>query len=130
MSRYVMGQGCTGTARLQTEATCQTISTRADLAAAFVFAAQATFALILSPYFYLLWLCRLFSSREKTATTEPSAGPDLLRSSSEPDRCCTYSSHSFFAALGLCTRHEKVPPLHPAGLCQSGHPRPLPVRVS
>jgi len=35
MSRYVMGQGCTGTARLQTEAACQTISTRADLAATF-----------------------------------------------------------------------------------------------
>src|SRR5215471_8412576 len=108
------GTGCTGTARpVQTEAACQTISTRADLAATFFFAAQG-----------------LFSSREKTATTEPSAGPDLLRSSSEPDRCCTYSSCSFFAALGLCTRHEKVPPLHPAGLCQSGHPRPLPVRVS
>src|SRR5215471_15489232 len=46
------GTGCTGTARLQTEAACQTISTRADLAATFFFAAQATFALILSPYFY------------------------------------------------------------------------------
>jgi hypothetical protein len=31
---------------------CQTISTRADLATTFFFAAQATFALILSPYFY------------------------------------------------------------------------------
>jgi hypothetical protein len=50
------GTGCTGTARLQTEAACQTISTRADLAATFFFAAQATFALILSPYFYqVLW---------------------------------------------------------------------------
>ena len=37
------------------EAACQTISTRADLAAASFFAAQATFALILSPYFYQRW---------------------------------------------------------------------------
>jgi hypothetical protein len=37
---------------MATEAVCQTISTRADLATTFFFAAQATFALILSPYFY------------------------------------------------------------------------------
>src|SRR5215469_18965536 len=37
MSLYV----CTETARLQTEAACQTISTRADLAATFFSAAQA-----------------------------------------------------------------------------------------
>src|SRR5215471_9602035 len=72
---------------------------------------------------------RLFSSQEKTATTKPYAGPHLLRSSSEQDRC-SMCSCSFFAALGLCTRHKKVPPPHPAGLCQQGHPRPLPVRVS
>jgi hypothetical protein len=37
-----------GDSATQTEAACQTISTRADLAATFFFAAQATFALILS----------------------------------------------------------------------------------
>jgi ABC-type uncharacterized transport system substrate-binding protein len=74
-------------------------------------------------------ICGLFSSQEKTATTKPSAGSRLLRSSSEPDRCCMYS-RSFFAALGLCTRHKKMPPLHPAGMCQWCPHRPLPVRVS
>jgi hypothetical protein len=35
-----------------------------------------------------------------------------------------------FAAPGLCTRHKKVPPLHPASTCHQDHPRPGPARVS
>jgi hypothetical protein len=56
-------------------------------------------------------ICGPISSQEKTATTEPCAGPYLLRSSSEPDRCCTYSSRSFSqlsdCALGMrkCRRY-------------------------
>src|SRR6516164_997475 len=67
-----------------------------------------------------------FSSPGKTAKTKPSARLDPLRTSSELDRC----SRSFFAALGLCTRHKKVPPLHPASTYPQDHPRPGPVRGS
>src|SRR5215471_1420722 len=67
-----------------------------------------------------------FSSPGKTARTKPSARLDPLRTSSELDRC----SRSFFAALGLCTRHKKVPPLHPASTYPQDHPRPGPVRGS
>ena len=52
-------------------------------------------------------ICGLFSSQEKTATTEPSAGPDLLRSSSKPDRCRTYSSRSFFQLLDFVVGMRK-----------------------
>ena len=68
-----------------------------------------------------------FSSQGKTARTKPSAGLGPLRSSSEPDHPCI---RSFFAALGLCTRHKKVPPQHLASTCHQDHPRPVPVRVS
>jgi hypothetical protein len=50
-----------------------------------------------------------------------------MPASSEPDHPC---NSSFFATLGLCTRHKKVPPLHPADMCQQDHPRPVRAHVS
>src|SRR5215471_11503525 len=78
-----------------------------------------------SPRSVLIAQQRGLSSQEKTARTKPSDRLDPLRSSLETDR-----RRSFFAALGLCTRHKKVPPLHPASTCLQDHPRPGPVRVS
>jgi len=69
------------------------------------------------------------SSPEKTARTKLFARIDSLRTSSEPDRCYMYSC-SFFAALGWCTRHEKVPPQHLASRSHRDRPRPGLVRVS
>ena len=65
---------------------------------------------------------RLLSSQEKTARTKLFARIDSLRTSSGPDRCCMYS-RSFFAALGLCARHEKVPPQHLASRYHRDRPR-------
>jgi hypothetical protein len=61
-----------------------------------------------------------FSSPGKTARIKPSAGLDPLRSSLETGHPC---SRSFFLALGLCSRHKKAPPLHPADTCHRDHPR-------
>ena len=69
------------------------------------------------------------NSPEKTARTKLFARIDSLRTSSGPDRCCMYS-RSFFAALGLCARHEKVPPQHLASRYHRDRPRPDFVRVS
>jgi len=74
----------------------------------------------------LRWQSDAFSSPGKTAMTKPSAALHPLRTSSEPDRC----SRSFYATLGLCTRHKKVPPLHPASTCLQDHQPPGPVPVS
>src|SRR5215472_14816509 len=61
-----------------------------------------------------------FIGQERMARTKLSAGLRPLSSSSEPDRCSRY----FFAALGLCTRHTKVPLLHPARIPHQDHSRP------
>src|SRR5205823_11429883 len=68
-----------------------------------------------------------FSSQGKTARTKPSARLDRLRSSLETDHP---RRRSFFAALGLCSRHKKVPPPHPADMCHRDHSGPDPSRVS